>query len=546
MNTAKYLLGTLAATAMLAACSTDSADHYFPGKGSEVVVNATIAGEDVTRTSPDDNAVTKFSDGDKISVSNGSSVIYQYDDTNSKWVSVAGDFLTWDSEQGTFQAFYPANGTNTFELGHLPQDQSLLTSLAAGDYMTGDTSYTAVPDDRAISLQMERQTALIVIGEKSIIWGDEFNGNASISECKVMSSLLVPGDDNLVEISAYRKSANCYYAIVSPTPNGKDGTFIKLKVAYTDDAGKAATKDLVINTIPKIEKGKRYSFDLVIGKDEAAIGQVSVIPWTDGTSLDDETVFKYEINGSTITVDEGVLAENPDLLATVVGTGNTLKVNGPVNDQDLAAINEYIKGCNQEIDLDLEDAVITRIQDAAFKDNTLLGNVKLPKTLIKIGGGAFQNCQNAHVNNLSSLTALETIGIGAFQSCSTISAVFSESLKDVEGWAFAEVRGGDLTFPASVTVVNACTFEESGFTYITFSGKNIDFSGADRAFANLHDNLTIMIKNCTSAPACASSIFDDYNNSSPIRLQVKSGLYSQYANAEGWKEILNYGGSIED
>ncbi len=544
MNSAKYLLGTLAATAMLAACSTDSADYNFPGKGSEVVVNATIAGEDATRTSPDDNSVTKFSDGDKISVSNGSSVVYQYDDANSKWVSVAGDFLTWDSEQGTFQAFYPVNGTNTFELGHLPQNQGGLASLAAGDYMTGKTTYSAVPDDRTLSLMMERQTALIVIGEKGITWGDEFNGNAAISECKVMSSLLVPGDDNLEEITAYRKSANCYYAIVSPTPNGKDGTFIKLKVAYTDDSGQAATKDLVINTIPKIEKGKRYSFALVIGKDEAAIGQVSVIPWTDGTGLDDEAVFKYEINGNTITVEKGILEENPDLIATAVGTGNTLKVNGPVNEDDIEAINDYIKNCGQEIDLDLEDAVITYIPMLAFESNSNLGNVKLPKTLIKIVDSAFQNCNNAKFNNLDALTALETIEFRAFEGCSNVSGTFSKSLKNIGQEAFKNVLGGDLTFPASVTVVKSGTFEESGFSNITFLGEKVDFSGADRAFALLKNNTTIKLEYCTSVPTCASTAFED--SYVPITLHVGYGLSSDYANAEGWKEIINngFGGSI--
>jgi hypothetical protein len=134
-------------------------------------------------------------------------------------------------------------------------------------------------------LQMERQTALVVIGEKSISWGKEFNGTASIFNCKVMSSLQVPSDDNMVEILAYKKTENCYYAIVSPTPNGKDGAFIKLEIKYTDDSGNEDYKDLVINTIPKIEKGKRYSFALNIGKDNASIGQVSVEPWTDGTGM---------------------------------------------------------------------------------------------------------------------------------------------------------------------------------------------------------------------------------------------------------------------
>lgn len=366
--------------AALTACSTDSADSDFAGKGSEVVVNAAIAGEELTRTTPADNDVTLFSNGDLISVSDGSSsAIYRCENDGSKWVADQGNSLTWDSERGEFQAFYPADGTNTYDVGYLQQAQGSEAKLAACDYMKGSQAYTSIPDSKAITLQMERQTALVVIGEKSISWGKEFNGTARIIQCKVMSSLQVPGDDNMEEIYAYKKpnTENCYYAIVSPTPNGKDGAFIKLSIEYTDDSGALDYKDLVINTIPKIEKGKRYSFALNIGKDNASIGQVSVEPWTDGTGLNGDIEFNYKLSGNTITVDEGVLAKDPSLITQAIGTGSSLKVNGNINTNDLIAINNYLNDCGQEIDLDLEDAVIERIEGGVFTGNNNLGSIFL-------------------------------------------------------------------------------------------------------------------------------------------------------------------------
>ena len=545
MHTAKHLWGAMAAMAALTACSTDSAESYFAGKGSEVVVNAAIAGEDLTRTTPDDNAVTLFSNGDLISVSDGSnSAIYRCENDGSKWVADQGSALTWDSEQEEFQAFYPADGTNTYDVGYLQQAQASKAKLAACDYMKGSQAYTSIPDDRAISLQMERQTALVVIGEKSISWGKEFNGTARIIQCKVMSSMQVPGDDNMEEIYAYQKTENCYYAIVSPTPNGKDGTFIKLSIEYTDDSGALDYKDLTINTIPKIEKGKRYSFALNIGKDNASIGQVSVEPWTDGTGMTGDIEFNYKLSGNTITVDEGVLAEDTSLIAQAIGSGNSLKVNGNINTDDLRAINNYIKDCGQEIDLDLEDAVIERIDYEVFSGNENLGKVKLPKTIISIGDDAFSDCQHANFTNLGDLTWLEYIGYAAFRRCASVGGPrFSENLKYVGSSAFEETNGEEPIFPKSVTSIGAGTFRNSSFNRITFEG-NVDFSGASQAFTHLTCYLAIELPGCTSVPPCASDAFAD-NNNYKITLRVKSELRDQFAKAEGWKEILSQGGSIE-
>ena len=122
---------------------------------------------------------------------------------------------------------------------------------------------------------------------------------------------------------------------------------------------------------------------------------------------------------------------------------------------------------------------------------------------------------------------------------------FSENLKYVGNSAFEETNGNELTFRKSVTSIGASTFRHSFFNKITFEG-NVDFSGASQAFAQLRSNFRIELQGCTSAPPCASDAFTD-NDDYHITLYVKSGLRNQFANAEGWKEILNISGSsIED
>ena len=77
-------MGALAAAALLTACSTDTTDPDFDGRGSEMLVKATI-GSATTRTSPETSNNTEFANGDKMSINDGkNTVVYTFDSSTGK------------------------------------------------------------------------------------------------------------------------------------------------------------------------------------------------------------------------------------------------------------------------------------------------------------------------------------------------------------------------------------------------------------------------------------------------------------------------------
>lgn len=524
-------MGAFAAAALLTACSTDSTDSGFEGQGDEVVVKAMI-GSAVTRTSPAAADNTTFANGDKISVSNSKSTLtYTYNSSTDTWTPPTGKFLKWEAKQGTFQAFYPDNGKNTYRLGILKQYQKNLDNFAASDYMKGDTSYTAIPSDRTLSLQMERQTALVVI-DKDFKYGNEFDGTTpTISDVEVMSSLYVPTDNNLEAISTYTDADGYRYAIVSPTASMTDETFIRLTVKTG-----STSKTLTIKGVPELVAGKRYHFKLHVGKDVASIGSVKVNDWEDGSSITGKAVYKCNLNGDTITLPKiGMLAEDPSLIELAIGSGSSLVVKGAIDDSDLAAINEYINDCGQEIDLDLSGTTITSIGDDTFTDNRNLCQVKLPKTLTSIGERAFRYCKNASFPNLDQLTFLEEIDYEAFSNTKLSGSFTFPNLKSIGSGAFQSTEINQITFPKTIT-----EFPRDLFTYVNndvsvvFEGK-LTYIG-ENACKNDH-TMTIDISACESVPACDEYAFYGMNSSSKII--VKASLLSDFQAADVWKDIAN-------
>ena len=381
-------MSALVGAALLTACSADTTDPDFDGLGSKVLVRATIGGT-VTRTSPEASNNTEFSNGDKMSINDGkNTVVYTYDSSTGEWTPAAGEFLKWEYKSGTIKASMPANGKNRYGKGVIMQDQSTSANLAASDYMTGSYTYSSIPADRTLTLQMERQTALVVI-DKDVEYGNEFDGTTpAITDVCVMSSLYVPTDNDLKAISTYTDAKGYRYAVVSPTASKADETFIQLTVK----AG-STSKTLTIKGIPELVAGKRYSFKLHVGKEAALVGSVKVTEWEDGSSITDKAVYKCTINGNTITLTTpGVLADNPDLIKQTIGKGTSLTVKGTINDDDIAAINQCIKDGDEMIDLDLLGTTLTEIPDYAFRVNGNLAKVTLPKTLKTIGDEAFIDC----------------------------------------------------------------------------------------------------------------------------------------------------------
>lgn len=277
MKIPKYIMA-LATMLAFAACSTDDA---FDDTGNEAVkVNAAVGTNSIfTRSNPigTSEQQTLFNDGDKISLSNGTQTAV-YTLNSGAW-STADAPVKWQTKSGTFYAFYPADGTNTFGRGVIKTDQSSLANLVASDYMRQTVDYASIPDDRSVSLEMQRQTARVVF--KIASYKNQFDGKSpTVDYIHVFSptEISVTASSTTSEINTY-KNGDEFIALVVPAAAKANGDFASLGVKTSDNK---TGLQLNVRGIPAMEAGKSYTYNLVVGKDEITIAGVTVNDWTTG------------------------------------------------------------------------------------------------------------------------------------------------------------------------------------------------------------------------------------------------------------------------
>lgn len=411
MKITKYM-GAFAVIAMLAACSTDD-EQSANTAANEVKIAATVGGNSIfTRSNPLGTKAEQesFNENDAISVTTeGKTVVYKK--TGEVWAPAnAGDYLVWTGNAQAFEACYPEKAdestTNSFSVGYVSADQSTVDKIEKSDYMTcrKEIEKKDIPTDRQLTLNLERQTARVII--KASGFGNEFEGlKPTLSAVEVYSKLKVPAGegDSYVGIQACKKD-NVFYALVSPGTGNDAEKFLKLTVTYNDGEviNPTQTKELYVTGIPALSKAMSYTYDVKIGKDKATIGSVSVTDWGPG---DDIT------GGDAVTTTENAVLIIKNALA--VGNTNIVIRNLPANaDKSVFdAIREALKGANDgSIEL------------------TVYGVEALPSS-------AFLNCKPLKVINLQDVKSIESV---AFQDCIDLETIYAPRVSSISDFAFAD------------------------------------------------------------------------------------------------------------
>lgn len=138
------------------------------------------------------------------------------------------------------------------------------------------------------------------------------------------------------------------------------------------------------------------------------------------------------------------------------------------------------------------DAPITKIPNSVFSRSTLVGELRIPKSVTSIGASAFFGCSGL-TGDLTLPNSIKTIGTQAFSHCTgfngtltlpnTITSIengvffrcsgltgdltLSNSIKSIKYLAFSGCTGfnGTLTLPSSITTIGNSAFSGcSGFT----------------------------------------------------------------------------------
>ena len=435
MKITKYM-GAFAVIAMLAACSTDD-EQGINTAANEVKIAATVGGNSIfTRSNPlgTPEEQYSFNEGDAISVTTeGKTVIYKK--MGEVWAPAnAGDYLVWTGNAQTFEACYPEkadeSSTNSFSVGYVSADQSTVEKIALSDYMTctKNIEKVAIPSDRRLALNFERQTARVIV--KASGFGDEFKDlSPTLSAVEVYSKLKVPAEDgdSYVAIQTYKKEengSNVFYALVSPGTGNDAEKFLKLTVTYNDSEGKPTqTKVLDVTGIPALEKAKSYTYDVKIGKDKVTIGNVSVADWGKGDAI---------TGGDAVTTTENAVL----IIKNALAAGNK---------------NIEIRNLPANADKSVFDAIREALKSASEGsiELTVYGVETLPSN-------AFSNCQPLKVINLPDVKSIESV---AFQECNRLETIYAPRVSSISDLAFSYCPWLKSVTLGNISAAGFCIFD---------------------------------------------------------------------------------------
>lgn len=397
-------IGTFALVAMLTACSTEEEQVHFAG--NEVKVNAAIGRESTfTRSNPagDEEKQSNFNDYDQIGISMNDGAARLYEMKNGIWDVKDGEPLKWETEITLFKAFYPysygSKANNSFDKGHIIENQTSEEGLALSDYMTSDIEFPYIPENRELDLKFKRKTARVIIDIQNSTFTNEFD-SPLVSGVTIFSQLEIPATQgaDVTEIKPYKMDdsnpKSSWMALVAPNAEDASKNFICIKVQETNTADDP--KPYYVKGIPNLEEGNSYTYKLKIGKDRVTIENVTVAEWTDGTAISGGAA-------SSITV-EGI----KESVTTQLEKGN-----------------DVVLTLNSNASSDIFDAIKTAIKEKGVADGTV--NLTL-KNVMTIPGGTFKN-----VTWLNKVTLPDAVTIGK-------NAFSGSSLKDIEAPKVSTVK----------------------------------------------------------------------------------------------------------
>ena len=425
MKITKYI-GALAFVAMLAACSNEE-EQGINTLSNVVEVTANVGKNSIfTRSNPvgkTEEALSVFNDGDLIRIlTNGKTV--NYTKSGDNWIPENGDYLCWTGGVQDFRAIYPysasENTVNTIYSGYVSADQSTLDKIAKSDYMWTSRTEPKAPQDRMLELDFQRQTARVVVRVSS--FGNEFDGlKPVLTDVKVYSKLHVSAEvqvgenENIEEITAYKDPTpdengnNVFYALVAPGEKKDGENFLKLTVTYNDEDGNPTlSKDLFVKGIPAHEKSQSYTYNVKIGKDNAAVGNVNVTNWSTGSVIK---------GGDAVTTTENaLLVIEKALAANKKNIEITLDANA--DNSVFYAIREALSSASDG-SIDLTVHGVEALPSNAFTDCKPLKSISLPEVK-RIDRYAFQGCIG-----LKTIYApiVSSISHGAFLNCNWLRSV---------------------------------------------------------------------------------------------------------------------------
>ena len=290
MKYKKILTWACTAALFLTGCTTDTASNGRWMDDSNAVRIQASAGSTLTRSNPietDESKLTGFNRGDKISVSNRNITVNYTFDGEKLWVPENDKYLVWDEKDLKFEAYYPCDGDgkNTFRVGYIKKNQSTPEALAQSDYMNITSTLPSIPSDKHLTLNLERKTARLIF--KIDKFNDEFSKEVKVTELKINcpENTNEETTDDWGPITPYRQNGDggvgtTYTALVIPGVINA-----KLNTSETHSYLPGEEPEALNLETGKLEAGKSYTYNLIVGKNKVTVGGVTVAEWKTGAPL---------------------------------------------------------------------------------------------------------------------------------------------------------------------------------------------------------------------------------------------------------------------
>lgn len=556
MKRMKYF-GAAALLTLLAACSNDDMENAsYQDDPLAVRITATAGKNVITRSYPtDDTNQSAFKDGDRISVGTDDQDAIIYTKKSTGWEPESG-YLKWTSSPLTFNAYYPVDENNaSMTTFNVPTPQNSLDAIEKADYMTySGTQSKPATASGSITLTLERKMARVVIGKIEFL--DQYANGYKVTSITVHGNTSGYADGNPkignIDVETYQADGK-FYALLSPTTKDDAAIFLTVTVKADNAPDTEQGTELKVKGIPALAASNSYTYTLTVGKDMIAVSSVTVKEWNDGGSVienggEGEAEEKTEgANASTHTITTstvGQINSNSDWIATAISGGTSLKIIGPMNDDDIEALKTYLVD-NRKAALELDLSKVTELTAfpnygfSEYDGTTTLGlkSIILPDVMTKIGANAF----NGYCTELESVTlpaGLKEIEGAAFFGCSKLSNIkvagratneLPEGLTTLEDGAFSGTILETITIPASLTTTTSWTL--NGMTSLKTVYWNSSAETPFECFGNC-TSLTDIYFTSETAPAVGNNLFGLLKQAITIHIPA-----AYEANYSAWKAL---------
>ena len=275
MNIKLFLTAAVALTVGLTACNKEESLSQDGLPVNAVRITASVGNPfATTRTNPVGTAEMqgKFNSGDKIlvvKVSDEEGVVYEFN--GSTWAPAENKPHLWASVSESFEANYPLDEDGDAE-SSVKKDQSTLENLAMSDIMFAEIQNATKAD--VLNFVMKRQTSRIIINIAG--FNPEFPANSVVKDVRVLGGWYSEIDPYYIPYQLGDGDKNSTYTLLlNPNESSYSSGFIDYYISL-----KVGEKEMRSANLPDTEKGKSYTFNLIVGKENLEIGSVTVEDWT--------------------------------------------------------------------------------------------------------------------------------------------------------------------------------------------------------------------------------------------------------------------------